>query len=256
MSRVAAPRIVLVMLLLAILACSPIPSLPNPQSIAGTAEVSVVNTAAAAVGGSGLLGTPPAFTPVPTTAWDTSTYLPARVDKGALTLNSATTPGSDGAFYGPIMSLQVTNPGSQDVLMTISCGLIFQPDNTDEQRLMVLQPLSATVGAGQSTTLTPYVICIDDGKHAPATDATYTIGTMAGGDLLKLAACVCGQPLTFKAELGREFGLQFAIWHTSDPLFPGNLSDSPLGPAIQPFLSIGLATTNGWLSSCGLPPIN
>jgi len=254
MSRIASLRLVLVMLVLAVLACSPIPSLPNPQSIAGTAAASVASTAAASVG-AGIVGTPPAFTPVPTAAWDPSTYLPARLDQHALTLTSATTPGSDGAFYGPILSLQVTNPGSKDVLTTIPCGLIFKPDNTDEQRLMAIQPLSATVRAGQSSELKPYVICIDDGKHAPATDATYQIGTMASGDLLKLAACVCGQPLTFRTDLPREFGVQFAVWHTSDPEFPGNLSSSPFGPAIQPFLSVGLAITNGYLSSCGLPPI-
>jgi hypothetical protein len=138
------------------------------------------------------------------------------------------------------------------VLTTIPCGLVFQPDNKDYQRLMVIQAFSATVSAGGSTELRPYVDCIDDGKHAPATNATYRIGTLATGDLLKLAACICTQPLTFKTNIPRELGLQVAVWHVSDPAFPGDISSSPLGPAIQPFLSIGVATANGWLNSCGL----
>ena len=260
MSHLPSPRMVIAMLLLAVLACSPLSNLPNPQSIANTAVAGVAATAGAAVAGTaaaavGGLGAPPAFTPGPTPDWSPDTYLPARIDQGALKLDSATTPGNDGAFYGPILSLQVTDPGTGNVLTTIPCGLIFEPANTGEQRLMVIQAFSATVKAGGQAELKPYVICIDDTKHAPAANAVYKIGTMASGDLLKLATCVCTQPLTFGTNPAREFGVQFAVWHTSDPAFPGNLSEIPLGPVVQPFLNIGLGATNVWLTSCGLPAI-
>ena len=78
---------------------------------------------------------------------------------------------------------------------------------------------------------------------------------MASGDLLALAACVCTQPLTFKTDFPRELGLQFAVWHESDPEFPGNSSDSPFGPAIEPFIKVGTDIANGWLKSCGLKPM-
>jgi hypothetical protein len=251
MAHLPAPRFVLGMLLLAVLACGP--TLPNPSSIAGTAAAAAANTALAAVGSG--LGPPLAFTPGPTPDWSPDTYLPARIQQGALKLDSATIPGSGTDFYGPILSLQVTNPGTQEVLTTIPCGLIFEPDKTTLQRLMVVQAFSATVSAGGSAELKPYVVCIDDSKHAPATNATYKIGTLAGGDLLKLAACVCTQPLSVNTDLELKFGLQFAVWTVSDKDFPGNLTDSPLGPQIQPFLRVGLGIANGWLKSCGVSAI-
>src|SRR6266851_3083668 len=143
MAHLRAPRFVLSMLLLAVLACG-LPSLPNPNSIAGTAAAAVANTAAAGVGG-GLatqaavavmtgaaavgtgMGPAPAFTPGPTPNWGPDTYLPAQIQKGTLKLNSATISGDGSEFYGPILSLQVTDPGTQKVLTTIPCGLIFQP---------------------------------------------------------------------------------------------------------------------------------
>ena len=271
MAHLRAPRFVLGILLLAALACG-LPALPNPSSIAGTAGAAAVNTAVASAGG-GLetaaavaastaavaigssLGPPPAFTPEPTPNYSPDTYLAARVKARTLKLDSATISGNGSDIYGPIISLQVTNPGTQQVLTTIPCGLVFVPDDNTLQRLMVLQAYSATVSAGGSATLTPYVACIDDSKHAPATGATYTIGNFATADLLKLATCVCTQPLTFKTDVGRELGLQVAIWHTADSQFPGNITSSPFGPAIQPFLKIGLATANGWLTSCGWPAI-
>jgi hypothetical protein len=149
----------------------------------------------------------------------------------------------------------VTNPGTTDVLVNIPCGLIFQPDDNTQQRLMVVQPVSATVAGKTAAALKPFVICIDDSKHAPANAATYQLGTMATGDLLQLAACACGQPLTVRADLNREFGLQVAVWHTSDPKFPGEITNSPLGPALQPLMPLFLGAANGWLTKCGLKTI-
>ena len=258
MSRSFAPRIVLALLFLAALACSPIPSLPNVGDLAGTAVAgvggtqgaSLAETAAAAVAAG--LGPTPDFTPGPTPDWPADTYLPAELDSGTLNLDKLIADGDGSNFYGPIMLLQVTNPTTQDVLVTIPCGLIFQPQDNEMQRLMVIQAYSSTVKAGGQADLKPYIICIDADKHAPAAAATYSLGTMASGDLLKLATCVCTQPLTVGTNLGQEFGLQFAVWHTSNPDFPANADSSPLSSAIAPFLQVGTDIANGWLQSCGL----
>ncbi|MEP7355906.1 MAG: hypothetical protein ABI847_01540, partial [Anaerolineales bacterium] len=200
-------------------------------------------------------GPTPAFTPGPTPDWPADSYLPTQVESGALKLDSLTADGDGANFYGPLMLLQVTNPGTKEILTTIPCGLIFQPDDSEMQRLMVVQAYSATVAAGGQADLKPYIVCIDASKHAPASNATYSLGTLAGGDLLKLADCVCTQKLTFETNLGQEFGLQFAVWHTSDSEFPGNLGDSPFASAIQPFMSVGTDIANGWLKSCGVATI-
>ena len=72
MSRTFALRFVFAVLLLAVLACNPLSSLPNPAGLAGTAVsgiagtqgASLAQTAAAAVAGG--LGPTPSFTPQPT----------------------------------------------------------------------------------------------------------------------------------------------------------------------------------------------
>src|SRR6266540_2454061 len=155
MTRLSAPRFVLALLVLAALACNPLSSLPNPGGLAGTAVAglagtqgaSMAQTAAAALAAG--LGPTPSFTPQPTPDWSPDTYLPAELDQGTLKLDSVAAKGDGADFYGPIMLLQVTNPGTGDVLTTIPCGLVFQPDDTEQQRLMVVQAYSATVKAGR-----------------------------------------------------------------------------------------------------------
>ena len=130
---------------------------------------------------------------------------------------------SDGDTTGRILTVQITNPITNELLVTIPCGLIFYPSpGSAEQRLMVIQQSSATIPPGESTDFTPYVICIDSSNDVPETGSTYQIGVMATGDLLKFAQCICNEqladievdPLAFLDQ----FGLQFAIWAVSDGL--------------------------------------
>ncbi len=130
---------------------------------------------------------------------------------------------SDGDTAGRILRVQITNPMTDELLATIPCGLIFNPPpGSDEQRLMVIQQVSAAIPPGESADLTPYVICIDSSSAVPATGSSYQIGVMATGDLLKLAQCMCNEtladieddPLAFTDQLG----LQFAVWTVSDEL--------------------------------------
>jgi hypothetical protein len=102
---------------------------------------------------------------------------------------------SDGDYAGPGIKVVLRNPGPDDVATMIPCGLILEPDDPTDQRLMVVQPASAVVPAGGEVTLTLYVVCIDSELDFPDVDATYTLGPIQSGDLLKLAECVCGQDL-------------------------------------------------------------
>ena len=130
---------------------------------------------------------------------------------------------SEDETSGEILTVQVTNPTTNDIVVTIPCGLIFNPGpGSDEQRLMVIQEASASLQPGEEATLTPYVICIDSSSAIPENGSTYHIGVMATGDLLKLAECICKEtladieidPLAFMDQ----FGLQFAVWTVSDGL--------------------------------------
>ena len=130
---------------------------------------------------------------------------------------------SDGDTEGRILTVQVTNPTTNELLVTIPCGLIFNPSpGSDEQRLMVIQQDSATIPPGESADFTPYVICIDSSSAVPATGSTYQIGVMATGDMLKLAQCICNETLADievdPSAFFDQFGLQFAVWAVSDGL--------------------------------------
>ena len=130
---------------------------------------------------------------------------------------------SEDETSGQILTVHVTNPTTDEIVVTIPCGLIFDPGSeSDEQRLMVIQEASASLLPGEETTLAPYVICIDSSSAIPESGSTYHIGVMATGDLLKLAECICKEtladiemdPLAFMDQ----FGLQFAVWTVSDGL--------------------------------------
>lgn len=130
---------------------------------------------------------------------------------------------SEDETSGEILIVQATNPTTDEIVVTIPCGLIFNPGpESDEQRLMVIQEASTSLLPGEEATLTPYVICIDSSNAVPESGSTYRIGVMATGDLLKLAECICNEtladiemdPLAFMDQ----FGLQFAVWTVSDGL--------------------------------------
>lgn len=264
MSARFALRVVLGLMLLAALACNPVPNVNIPvvstiQAVAtsvGTLEAAATALATVSSSVMSAEATFAAATPVPTAVVPEGQLLPARLQANELQLTSVSINSNGSDFFGPIMNVQVTNPGTKAVLTTIPCGLIFVPDDSTQQRLMVLQSVSATVTTKGPAELKPFVACIDDSKHAPADAATYQIGTMATGDLLKLAACVCGQPLTVNQDLNQQFGLQVAIWHTTDPKFPSEITQSPLGPALQPLMPLFLSSANGWLTKCGLKVIS
>jgi hypothetical protein len=267
MSSRIAPRLALGLLVLAILACNPVPNINIPVVSTIQAAATALATVSGAIGtAQASLGTAEAQmvtaqatfaagTPVPTAVVPADTLLPARLKAGQLKLDSLVVDSNGSDFYGPILTLQLTNPGTKQVLVNVPCGLIFVPDDDTMQRLMVIQPVSATVSPKGPSTLKPFVICIDDSKHAPANAATYKLGNMATGDLLQLAACACTQHLSVNADLNQEFGLQVAVWHTNDPKFPSEITNSPLGPALQPMMPLFLASANGWLTKCGLKTI-
>jgi hypothetical protein len=138
---------------------------------------------------------------------------------------------SDDETYGEILTVYVTNPTTAEIVVTIPCGLIFEPGpGSEEQRLMVIQEASASLQPGEETTLTPYVICIDSSRDVPDDGSTYQIGVTASGDLLKLAQCICAETLedieTDPLAFMDVFGLQFAVWSVSDGLSFDEMLDS------------------------------
>jgi hypothetical protein len=190
--------------------------------------------------------------------------LPALLVDGGIEANA------DGETQGPILTVQLTNPENQEVLIEIPCGLIFAPETAaDEQRLMSIQPASAVVPGGGTSQIEPYVICIDASRAAPSLGTTYEVGEMASGDLLKLAECVCQEDLSASDEMDLGFGsvgVQFAVWAvSSDMNFEEMLADEGGGEgALDDVLGeqggellglmqdLLLAPAQEWLDRCGI----
>ena len=187
-------------------------------------------------GGEGATATP---VPEPSEVEPTPTEAPAAIDPGIWDLGGAVLDDvisiSDGETAGPILTVQVTNPTSAPIDVTIPCGLIFQPDDeTGEQRLMVIQSVSITLAPGETGELTPYVVCIDADRSVPGDGTAYYVGTLASGDLLTLAQCICLEVLAtdFDADPmgGMEaMSVQFAIWSAAGGISLDSLSEGMEG---------------------------
>jgi len=151
----------------------------------------------------------------------TPTEVAGGVDPGVWDLGGAVLDDvisiSEGDTSGPILTVRVTNPTSETIEVTIPCGLIFQPDDGEEQRLMVIQAVSITLAAGETGELSPYVVCIDGDRSIPGNGSAYVVGTWASGDLLALAQCICMEALItdFDADpMGymEALSVQFSVW--------------------------------------------
>jgi hypothetical protein len=159
---------------------------------------------------------------------------------------------------------------SGDAYVQLPCGLILEPGegSTDFQRMMVIQRDGGTVPAGESAEFLPYVICVDAGLDLPETQLQYRLGTMAEGELLKLAECICDRKLVSEEEdpiayIGEQFGLQFSVWQVSGSLTSDELREQlgegggamdEFGELLSMFDSIGemLPDYVDWIEECGV----
>ena len=187
----------------------------------------------------------------------------ALLESGDLVLDEIQS-NADGETNGRILTVQFTNPSNDEIIVSLPCGLVFVPTETDEQELMMLQPLELSLGAGESTSVTPYVACVELAAPAPAANSGYTIGYLASDQLLKFAECVCGEPLNEDIDSMDGVGVQFAAWSVAtggdftsmleaeDSALGGEL-EGLSGDALVEYLSEMFSMFGGdWLDRCGI----
>lgn len=161
---------------------------------------------------------------------------------------------SDGDYAGPGIKVVLRNPGPDDVATMIPCGLILEPDDPTLQRLMVVQPASAVVPAGGEVTLISYVVCIDKELDFPDVDASYTLGPMQGGDLLKLAECVCRQDLAASQDPFIGLKVMAAGWVVSSGQTVAEMMAEDESGDMQGASPEGMEEDiYGWLDRCNIP---
>jgi hypothetical protein len=190
----------------------------------------------------------------------TGDNLLSEIESGNLTIDNVPVIEADTAT-GPVLSIVISNPGTKDMDTHIPCGLILEPSVEGEQRMMVIQENDLTVPAGDSTSTDVFVACIDSDQSAPSGAGGYTVGTMAEGDLLTLAQCLCAQNIEAQAstDVTRLMAIQFAIWSVSDGL---SLSEDMAGDAggalgaygefMQMFMGSVIPQAEEILTQCGM----
>ncbi|MBN2502172.1 MAG: hypothetical protein JXB38_15415 [Anaerolineales bacterium] len=143
----------------------------------------------------------------------------------------------EGLTAGPIMVARVENNSDQPVEFYIPCGLSLPPiQEVDVQVMMIIEEVTGYIEPGDFIEIELTVICIEGTVSAPAQGDGYTIGTLVSGDMLKLAQCLCGEPLAVDSE--DYLGVQFATWMVSEGDDFANLSDYSDG-ALADLLSEG-----------------
>lgn len=202
--------------------------------------------------------TPPAAAPVTGGAND----LARQLEAGWVAAPDIHATGED--IQGPVMVARIVNLRDEEVTVTLPCGLLFEPQDEGDQRMMVIQEASATLGAGKEVVLTPYVICIDSERMAPGEDSVYLVGSMATGDVLALARCLCEQDLERTLDPTAPLAIQFAVWMASEGKTYTDMLEEGAGGALGDLLGgeAGqlvrgmLAALEGpamtWLERCGI----
>lgn len=209
------------------------------------------------IGGGRLIGL---LQPAPAAPAASGEGLPDQVNRQQLRITRLT---ANGDIAGPGIRVVVHNPGPEDVTTSIPCGYFFQPDDAGDQRLMVVQPVSAVVPAGGEVTLTVFVVCIDSAKASPDDGATYTLGGSESGDLLKLAQCACGENLAGSLDPFEGIGLMTAGWMIGEgqsfsemraeaEAAEGALGDI-WGEGADQMLSMFEGLSGAWFDRCGIP---
>jgi hypothetical protein len=146
----------------------------------------------------------------------------------------------------------------------IPCGFAFSSENASDQRMMVVQPGSATVPAGGEITLTAFVTRVDRNNSAPSSGAGYSLGSMGSGDVVRLAPWACQRDLGGGEDPLAGAGLMLAGWSIRNGRAFANLLDEEavgamrqvLGRDTGQDLSARLESFAGpaqeWFDRCGI----
>lgn len=188
-----------------------------------------------------------------------------QVDLAKITVGGVLANSQDEDTFGQILTLQLTNPGTEEVIVTVPCGLVFTPSDEGNQRLMMVQPLEVALAAGETQSPTPYVVCIDLAAAAPSFNHTYSLGSLTDNpDLLKLAECICNKELSTDIGSFDGVGVQMAAWSVSvggdfsqileDEEATANMLGEEFGgsldEALEGFMQMVSMFGDDWLNTC------
>lgn len=168
---------------------------------------------------------------------------------------------------GPILTMQLVNQSDGELIVEIPCGLIFVPDDGDEQPLIVVEPQTIAIPLGGEAEITPYVVCADIGTEAPSLSATYTVGTLTeDAKMQQLVDCVCDKGFDTSLDNFEGVNVQFAVWFVQmggDPAgYVETMAEEITGGSFEEFsgeegdidffLEMFEMYVGDWLAECGI----
>lgn len=149
-----------------------------------------------------------------------NTTLGQQLESGEVTLDQLDIAEED--TQGEIIRVHLANQTEEELVVEIPAGLVFSPEESDEQDLMVLDAVVVTLEPEETLILTPYVVCIDAGAAVPSSGSAYQVGYLESDDLLRFAQCVDQESNGSLTQ--DDIGLQFAVWAIASG---GNILEDP-----------------------------
>jgi hypothetical protein len=149
-----------------------------------------------------------------------NTTLGQQLESGEVTIDQLDI--TEEETQGEIIQVLVVNQSDEEQVVEIPAGMVFTPEDSDEQDLMVLDSVVVTLEPEEEIVLSPYVVCIDAGAAVPSSGSTYQLGYLESDDLLTFAQCVDQESNGSLTQ--DDIGLQFAVWAIASG---GNIFEDP-----------------------------
>ncbi|MCW3085325.1 MAG: hypothetical protein JWP12_2691 [Bacteroidetes bacterium] len=117
---------------------------------------------------------------------------------------------SKGGFTGPVISMTIASLVNDTLILNVEAGRRLDSQNNTQQDILVTKSESFALAACQQKMFTVSGMCCQLHNHAPAKDATYSVGKMAEPNLVKVAAYID------QHHYYSEGAAQHAVWVVSD----------------------------------------
>lgn len=169
---------------------------------------------------------------------------------------------------GRTVDVELVNNTDQALEVIIPCGLIYIPTDEDASRMIGVQSHRITFDAGETKTIKPFVLSIDNLKALPTADKTYRLELLTEGKQLEFANCLCMKDLPAEIETEDLISIQLAMWMIDESSIITSLPDQlndwlqhttglpidipGLDSTLQNLLGDLAPEAQAWLDRCGI----
>lgn len=128
------------------------------------------------------------------------------IEKGYIRLAAAGTGGHE----GECLKLKLENLSRKNLDVLVPAGQIFEAGDTTLQNLMVTKEETFLVSRGKNCIVRLFGFCVEASDGSPGEGSVFSLGEMAGGNLLKMARYLSHN------NLHKNRAAQYAVWAVTD----------------------------------------